>query len=83
MFPARVWREIPQRYRLEANKCPQTGEIYFPPRLVCPEGKCVELEPLKLAETGTIESYTVIRVAPSAFTDQAPYAIGIVKLDDG
>ena len=83
MFPARIWREIPQRYRLEANRCPQTGEIYFPPRLVCPEGKCEKLEPVKLAETGTVESFTVIRVAPSAFTDEAPYPVGIVKLDDG
>ena len=33
--PARYWREIPQRYRLEAGKCRSCGEVYFPPRLIC------------------------------------------------
>ena len=34
--PARVWREFPQRYRLEAAKCSGCGKILYPPRLVCP-----------------------------------------------
>jgi uncharacterized OB-fold protein len=28
-------------------------------------------------------TYTIIRVAPQPFVDQAPYAVGIVELDDG
>jgi uncharacterized OB-fold protein len=36
-----------------------------------------------LADNGKVETFTVIRVAPSEFTDEAPYPIGIIKLDDG
>ena len=81
--PSRYWREIPQRYRLEANKCKNCEITFFPPRLICPQCKNRELEPTKLAETGKIFTYTIIRVPPHQFVDQAPYAVGIIELDDG
>ena len=81
--PMRYWREVPQRYRLEANKCASCGKIYFPPRLVCTACRSREFQPVTLSDRGKILTYTVIRVAPSQFTDQAPYAVGIVELNDG
>lgn len=81
--PSRYWREIPQRYRLEANKCKSCGIIFFPPRLICPECKKRELIDTQLEEKGKVLSFTIIRVPPHQFVDQAPYAVGIVELDDG
>lgn len=81
--PSRYWREIPQRYRYEANKCNFCGHINFPPRLICPECKGREFESTKIAEKGTVLTYTIIRVAPQQFADQAPYAVGIIELEDG
>lgn len=81
--PSRYWREIPQRYRFEANKCQGCGKISFPPRLVCDACSSQEFECVKLAETGKVLTYTIIRVPPRQFADQAPYAVGIVELDDG
>ena len=82
MNPARNWREIPQRYRLEAGKCKGCGEIHFPPRVVCECGHR-DFETLRLPDTGTVETFTVIRVAPFGFTDEAPYALGVIKLANG
>jgi uncharacterized OB-fold protein len=81
--PSRYWREIPQRYRLEAAKCKKCGAVSFPPRLICPGCKAREFETIILADKGKIMTYTIIRVAPQPFVDQAPYAVGIVELDDG
>lgn len=81
--PARYWREIPQRYRLEARKCKGCGKIFFPPRLICSECHSQDMEAAKLADTGKVLTYTIIRVPPHQFMDQAPYAVGIVELDDG
>lgn len=77
------WREMPSRYRLEAAKCTKCGQIKFPARLVCPECGNREFEKTNLQRTGKLLTYTVIHVAPSQFTDQVPYAIGIVELDEG
>lgn len=83
MFAARVWRSLPQRYRYEASKCKKCGQIYFPPRLICQECRSTEMETVILAQEGVILSHTVIRVPPAPLKDEAPYAIAIVKLDDG
>jgi hypothetical protein len=80
--PSRYWREIPQRYRLEAGKCLNCGYIAFPPRLVCPRCQSRKFETIILPDTGKILTYTIIRVPPHPFADQAPYAVGIVELED-
>ena len=77
------WREMPQRYRLEAGKCKGCGAIFFPPRLVCSECNGREFETVTLPDKGKLLTFTVIRVAPSQFVDQAPYAVGIVEFDGG
>lgn len=81
--PARYWREIPQRYRMEAGKCKSCKEVYFPPRLVCAECGARQFETVKLSDQGKIVTYTVIRVPTSQFADQTPFAVGIVELDGG
>lgn len=81
--PSRYWREIPQRYRLEASMCTECRKTFFPPRLVCPDCKGQKFEKTRLAEAGKVLTYTVIHVPPQGFGDQTPYAVGIVELDDG
>ncbi len=83
MSSPKYWREMPQRYRLEAIKCKKCGKVLFPPRLVCPACQSREFEQTRINNTGKIETYTVIRVAPSTFVDQAPYIVAIVNLEGG
>ena len=80
---ARYWREVPQRYRYEAARCKKCGKIFFPPRVICSGCRSREFEPTVLATTGALETYTVIHIPPSGFGDDTPYAVGVVKLDDG
>lgn len=83
MHVPRHWRETPRRYRLEAGKCTKCGSIHFPARLICPDCSAKAFETIRLSGKGEVATYTVIRVAPSGFGDLAPYAVGIVKLDEG
>jgi scaffold protein (connect acetoacetyl-CoA thiolase and HMG-CoA synthase) len=83
MISPKYFREIPQRYRLEAGKCKKCGQVYFPLRLICPECKSQQFEILKLNPEGKLLTYTIIRVASDKFSIQAPYAVGIVELNDG
>ena len=83
MIAPRIWREIPRRYRYEAAKCKKCGKVFFPPRLICSACKTKEFEAVILNRKGKLLTYTVIRVPPSQFKDEAPYAMGIVELEGG
>jgi hypothetical protein len=83
MFSSRSWREYPQRYRLEASKFKKSGKTYYPPRDVDPSNGETENEIVRLPDTGKVVTYTVIRIAPSMWGDEGPYALAIVELTDG
>ncbi|MFH0749898.1 MAG: OB-fold domain-containing protein [Candidatus Gottesmanbacteria bacterium] len=36
-----------------------------------------------VGKTGSIISWTIIRVPPDGFSEQAPYPLAVVQLDDG
>jgi len=82
MSAPKYWREMAQRYRFEAAKCKNCGKVLFPPRLACPSCKSREFETTKINDKGKIETYTVVRIAPTGFTDEAPYPVAIVNMGD-
>ena len=79
MIVPRYTREIPQRFRLEAEKCSQCGYIAFPPRLICPECKSQKFELIKLKPEGTIVTFTIIRIPADQFARQSPFAVAIIE----
>jgi len=42
-----------------------------------------EFEKVTLPDAGKVVTYTVIRVAPADFTEEVPYALGIVEVEGG
>jgi uncharacterized OB-fold protein len=83
MSSPRYWREMPQRYRLEAGKCKACGMVWYPPRDLCPGCRSRLWEKTELPRTGKLLAHTVIRVPPSQFADQAPYPLAVVELEGG
>ncbi len=69
--------------KLMASKCRRCGKKTFPPRPVCPECYSADLEWVELPKQGRIVTYTIIHVAPPMLQKLAPYAVAVVKLDDG
>lgn len=76
---ARVWREQPQRYRMVANKCTKTGEVFFPPRIVAPGILDAQFKEIELSGEGKVVTFTIIRVAPAPYSDLAPYALAVIE----
>jgi uncharacterized OB-fold protein len=68
---------------LTALRCGKCGELAVPPKEFCPACQQRAWEPVTLAGDGTIASYTVIRVAPTNFVGEVPYAIAVVTLREG
>jgi hypothetical protein len=83
MITARVWRERRQRYLNEVARCKGCGKMHYPPRLVCDGCRGREFETAKMAETGKVLTYSVIRVAPPAFAQEVPYIVAVLEMDDG
>jgi uncharacterized protein len=81
--PARVAREFPSRYRLEAARCSACGHVVFPTRLVCPGCHATQFTPTTLDPNGTVVTYTVIHVPPAEFKGQSPYVLAVVGLAGG
>ena len=78
------WRLRDAKYRLIGTKCNKCTGVFFPPRHLCP--KCRrggEIEEFPFSGNGTIVTYTIIRTPPEGFERQSPYAIAIVRLDEG
>ncbi len=69
--------------RLTGIRCGHCGELAIPPKEFCPACQERAWEPVPLDGHGTITSFTVIRVPPRGRADEAPYAVAVVKLDEG
>lgn len=80
---ARNWRLKDQRYRLEGAVCAECGAKFFPPRPVCSECKSSHLKPYQFSGRGELFSFTTLYQAPLGYEGNVPYAVGMVKLDEG
>jgi uncharacterized OB-fold protein len=76
------YKNISQK-RLMGGKCLKCGKIHLPPRPLCDKCLSTEFEWVELPRTGKLLTYTVIHVAPTRFQNMAPYAVGIVQLENG
>ena len=84
MSVSRFWRKQVNRYNLIGTHCKECGEYYYPPRNMCPTcRRDGELESYKFNGEGEIVTYTIIHTAAEGFEHQTPYALAIVKLDEG
>jgi uncharacterized OB-fold protein len=69
--------------KLMAGKCMHCGKIHLPPRPLCDRCFHQEFTWLEIAGKGKLVTYTIIHVAPEQFQAMAPYAVGIVQLENG
>jgi len=72
-----------QEKRLMAAKCKECGSTFIPPRPMCTNCLSKKLIWVQLKPRGKLLTYTVIHVAPERFQSMAPYAYGVIELDEG
>lgn len=69
--------------KLMAVKCRKCSKLMTPPRPFCSNCGSGEADWMQLKGSGTISTYTIIHVAPPEMAMLAPYAVAIVRLDEG
>lgn len=76
------YKNIGQK-KLMGGKCRKCGKIHLPPRPMCDKCLSTEFEWVEMPQKGKLLTYTVIHVAPPQFQNMAPYAVGIIQLENG
>ena len=69
--------------KLMAAKCSKCGAVHLPPRPACSKCMSKDQQWISVNPKGKLLTYTVIHVATKEFETKAPYALGIVKFDNG
>lgn len=69
--------------KLMGGKCKKCGKIHLPPRILCDKCFSKEFEWIQIPPKGKLLTYTIIHVAPPQFQSMAPYAVGIIQLENG
>jgi len=69
--------------KVMAAKCGKCGKLLLPPKPMCTQCLSTDLKWVELKKRGKLLTYTVIHVSPKQFESMAPYAVGIVKLEEG
>ena len=86
MTVPRFWREIPQRYNLQASRCGNCQAIHFPPREVCPTCRresIGKMTMVNLSGRGTLLEVTRVHKAAPGYEMQVPYHVALVKTAEG
>ena len=86
MTVPRFWREIPQRYNLQASKCGVCQAIHFPPRQVCPtcrRASIGKMTAVNLSGRGTVLEATRVHKPAPGFELQVPYIVALVQTVEG
>jgi len=79
----RNWRLRTQRYALVGEECDHCRSKIFPPRDICPDCGQAAKAHYAFSGKGEVYSFTVVHDPPTGYEDQAPYAIALVKLEEG
>jgi len=69
--------------KLLLQRCRDTGKPYFPPRPFSPFTGSREVEVFEASGKATLYSYVINHRPARGFEDIAPYAIAVVKLEEG
>ncbi len=78
----RIWRLRTTLLKLTATRCLDCGYVSFPPKAACPRCGSKNIVREELPKTGELLTYTVLNIPIKGFEDQAPLAVGIIKLGD-
>lgn len=68
--------------KLLGAKCKKCGKTHLPPRPMCDDCYSREFEWTAISTKGKLLTYTIIHIAPAQFQSVAPYAMGIVELEN-
>ena len=69
--------------KLVGQKCRDCGSYTCPPKATCDNCGSRNLEDVEMSGKGRIVTFTTTYVAPAGYSDESPYTVAMVELDEG
>jgi uncharacterized OB-fold protein len=82
-FTSKNYADYLAEGKIRGSKCANCAALYLPPRPVCPECGGSGMAWEDVSGDGVIRAFTVVHVPLSSMVGRSPYAVAVVKLDDG
>ena len=87
-FDIAGYRRFLAQRKIMGCRCRDSGEIYLPPRPICPECQSQNMQWVQLSGEGVVTAFTSIAVVPTAMAQRGygngrPYVTGFVALKEG
>lgn len=79
----RLDEDRPTEGSLIGMRCLDCGIYVFGQAVFCQACSSPQLEPAELSRTGSLYSYTIVRVPPDGWPGPVPYVLGEVALPEG
>jgi uncharacterized protein len=81
---AKPFWDAAREKRLVIQKCSDCGKTIFYPRIACPDCFSDHVKWVEASGKGSIYTFTVVKNnAPSAFIQDIPYVVAVIRLDEG
>jgi len=68
--------------KVVGTKCKACGEIYFPPKMDCPQCLISDCEWFEVTGKGKVVTYSKLNYGPLGFEDKAPYILAVAQFDN-
>lgn len=87
-FSAAAFDQYIAEHKLMAARCTKCGDVYIPPRAICPKCQSEDMEWVETSGKGKLKAFTVISSGPTFMIEQGfdrknPYISGIVETEEG
>jgi len=82
-FTVKSYYDFLREKKIMGNLCEDCKTLMVPPRITCMGCRGKRLRWTQFRGKGSLESFTVVHVAPTFLKDKVPYAVGIVTLEEG
>jgi uncharacterized OB-fold protein len=82
-FSVKSFYDFLGKKKLMAAKCSKCNKVFTPPKPMCPYCDSTNLSWVELSGNGKLVTFTVVYVGPSELTNETPYIVGVVELNEG
>jgi uncharacterized OB-fold protein len=69
--------------KVRGTRCRDCGRTYFPPQADCPACFARDMEWFDLDGNAILETFTIVEVTPTSFSDKGSYVVAIGLLGEG